>query len=291
MDKLTSIGEVYNSALKRLPDKNREIDIRLIINKVNKYNDMSCFYLYRNNPILSIEEFEHYFEQYLAGMPVEYVTNEAYFDGDVFYVNEHSLIPRVETEEVVHNCVDLAKKYFKNDRKFAIYDPCTGSGCIGITLSKYLPVEELTLSDISDGALEVAKTNVVKFATRLPKATQVLKMNCIDDVKSFDRDDLNHIVISNPPYIIDEKVEESVLDYEPHSALFTDKSLSVYVGILEKVKKFNHACLVVFEISDEIEELLSRLVLEIFGEIPYTIIKDINGRSRTFGMFIDVKSN
>ena len=286
MSKLPSIGEVYNEALKKLTDQNREIDIRLIINKVNKYKDMNSFYIYRNDPILSLDEFNKYFEDYLSGKPVEYVLNEAYFDGDIFYVDENVLIPRVETEEVVHNVVKLAEEFFKNDRKSVIYDICTGSGCIGITLAKYLDVAFLTLSDISASALDVAWKNVERFSDRFHDNVLGFRMNALDQIKELPFKDMNYIFVANPPYIIKEKVDESVLDYEPHLALFTDESLSVYVDIMKKIKEFNTTCLIVFEMSDEIKDLLIKYKNEIFGDTPYTIINDINGKARTFGIFV-----
>lgn len=286
-DNKPTIGEVYNQYFKKLPDTKSEIVLRLLINKVNHYTSMSDFFLHRNDPILSLEEFKKYFDEYLKGKPVEYITNEAYFDGDIYYVKEGVLIPRPETEEVVHNVSELIKEFNYNYKAYDVIDVCTGTGVIGIALSKYVPMNKLTLIDISKSALEVAKVNVEKFSHRLPKKTIIKEQDVLSNMFYFTKEG-GTIITANPPYIIDKStVDESVLKYEPHQALFTTNALEVYVAIMLKAKAIKKDCLIVFEISDEICDRVVKYMIDIFPLCKYKIIKDINGKNRTLGIMVN----
>lgn len=146
--------------------------------------------------------------------PVQYVFGRAYFYGLTFAVNENTLIPRPETEELVEwiiQSVDATKP-------IRILDIGTGSGCIGITLAKELPLAQVTLMDVSAKALETAKGNA--------QANNVNVTTVLQDVLALDRLAAHYdIIVSNPPYVRNlEKVEikKNVLEYEPHLALFVE---------------------------------------------------------------------
>ncbi len=145
--------------------------------------------------------------------PIQQILGKADFYGLKFYVNEHVLIPRPETEELV----DLIIKENKGFNP-TIMDIGTGSGCIPISLKKNIPNAVVSSIDVSEKAIEVAKKNA--------KLNEVTITFVVDDIlnpskeiapKSID------IIVSNPPYIcISEKEEmrKNVLEHEPHIALF-----------------------------------------------------------------------
>lgn len=144
--------------------------------------------------------------------PIQHIFGKAYFYGYTFQVNEHTLIPRPETEELV----EWILASFPADQPIRILDIGTGSGCIGLTLAKELPQSQVTLLDISAEALQVAQQNATNLGVDVHFIQQdILALPRL--TTTFD------IIVSNPPYIRQlEKVEikKNVMDYEPHTALF-----------------------------------------------------------------------
>ena len=168
--------------------------------------------------------------------PVQYVLGQAEFCGRTFLVNEHVLIPRPETEELVQliaNSQKLSQRHTLEERKANILDIGTGSGCIAITLAAMNPEAEVTAWDISAEALKVARENALLNHVEVAfQQVDVLNLpsNIGHQPSVFD------IIVSNPPYIINkerEKMEANVLDYEPHLALFVpdDDPLLFYRAI------------------------------------------------------------
>lgn len=123
----------------------------------------------------------------IEGKPLEYIFNSADFLGRKFYVDNRVLIPRPETEELVLKTQKKLKHTSKN-----ILDLCTGSGCIGISLALNYPAAQVTCSDISAPALEVAKQNA---------KTHKAKINFIQSDLFNNLQGKFDLIISNPPYI------------------------------------------------------------------------------------------
>jgi len=144
--------------------------------------------------------------------PIQHIFGKAYFYGYTFQVNEHTLIPRPETEELVEWILASVPA----DQPIRILDIGTGSGCIGLTLAKELPQSQVTLLDISAEALQVAQKNATNLGVHVHFVQQdILALPRL--TTAFD------VIVSNPPYIRQlEKVEikKNVMDYEPHTALF-----------------------------------------------------------------------
>lgn len=173
-------------------------------------------------------------EKYIAAlsshMPVQYVLNEAWFSGMKFYVNEDTLIPRPETEELV----ELVYKN-ENDRVsegYTLLDIGTGSGCIPIAVKKKLQQANITSCDISEAAIEVAKHNAKKLDADID-----FKVVDFLDNKTWDTLPMVHAIVSNPPYIPlsdKESMDNNVVMYEPWVALFVEneKPLVFYEAIV-----------------------------------------------------------
>ena len=160
-----------------------------------------------------------FLQEALAGLkkhrPIQYIIGETEFYGLLFKVNEHVLIPRPETEELVSWIIENSKLKTQN-LKLKILDIGTGSGCIPISLAKNLPNANLSTIDISSEALKTAKINA--------------QLNDVS-VHFIEKDILNthnlpetyNIIVSNPPYVRElekEQMHNNVLANEPHLALF-----------------------------------------------------------------------
>jgi release factor glutamine methyltransferase len=157
------------------------------------------------------------FHQYIFGLsknqPVQYVLRESWFCGMKFYVDQHVLIPRPETEELVEWVASES-----TTASLSILDVGTGSGCIAISLKKKLPVATVHACDISPDALTVARRN----ATDLQAEIDFQLMDILDSRQRESLPSLD-LIVSNPPYIpLRDKSSMSphVVEYEPHIALF-----------------------------------------------------------------------
>ena len=145
--------------------------------------------------------------------PIQYILGCTAFYGLTFKVNEHTLIPRPETEELVDW---VLSNLHDQDRVLDILDIGTGSGCIAISLAKNIPTARVSGLDISEKTLEVAQENAVK--------NQVLVSFCKKDIlETTALKNQYDVMVSNPPYVrqLEKKaMNANVLDYEPGLALF-----------------------------------------------------------------------
>ena len=185
--------------------------------------------------------------------PIQYILSKTSFMDMKFKVNSSVLIPRPETEELVRLMLkeDLDGK--------EILDIGTGSGCIAISLAKYLPNAKVTALDISKDALKVAKENA--------------KLNNVDihfintDIFKYKSDKKYDIIVSNPPYVTEsEKVlmKKNVLDFEPELALFVDDTdpLMYYSEIIDLLNRnLNLGGYLFFEINNKyFQEIKENLI-------------------------------
>ncbi len=146
--------------------------------------------------------------------PIQYILGKTWFFEHEFTVNENVLIPRPETEELVQKAISLSPK--------TVLDLGTGSGCIAISTSLGLPNSAVFAIDISEKALEVAKTNNSKLAAKV----NFQKANILNFESPFG-DQKFDLIISNPPYIKENEMLEmraNVLNFEPHLALFVSNN-------------------------------------------------------------------
>ena len=149
--------------------------------------------------------------------PIQYITGEAWFYGLRFEVNENTLIPRPETEELVEWIVDGQKTKDKR-QKVSILDIGTGSGCIPITIKKEIPNALVSAIDVSEKALEMARKNAIDNEVEV----NFILQNILESESLIEKYD---IIVSNPPYVRNlekQEIKKNVLDYEPHLALFVE---------------------------------------------------------------------
>ncbi len=157
--------------------------------------------------------------------PIQHILGKAHFFGLEFNVNEHTLIPRPETEELVQWMLDDLKVENDSDKTIRILDIGTGSGCIPIALKKNVPNGEVCAIDISEEALKVAKENakINEVDIQFVQA-DVLALHDLNRLGAMEHTDFD-IIVSNPPYVRNlekEAMHKNVLAYEPDSALFVD---------------------------------------------------------------------
>lgn len=165
--------------------------------------------------LLSLQENE-FFEKVnklCSGVPIQYLTNSQEFMGFNFYVDENVLIPQPDTEILVENVISIIKNLQKSCQKeITVLDLCTGSGIIGVCLKKHLQNVNVLSSDISSNALEIAKKNA---------NLQNVKIDFIKSDLFENIDEKFDVIVSNPPYIKTDKINElsKEVKNEPRLAL------------------------------------------------------------------------
>lgn len=170
-------------------------------------------------------------EDLSRGMPLQYALGYADFCGLRFRVTPAVLIPRPETELLVRDALQHASRikrmreaYGKGAEPVRVLDLCTGSGCIAWSVALNLPGAVVVGTDISEDALEVARTQdfAAELKSRQAAAPTFVKSDVLDTEQEFPYGPFD-IILSNPPYILpSEKVQMrvNVLGYEPEGALF-----------------------------------------------------------------------
>lgn len=166
--------------------------------------------------------------------PIQYILNKQEFMGFEFYVDENVLIPQPDTEILVEEVVDISKKINNNSNELRVLDMCTGSGAIAISLSKLIENASVSASDISDGALNVAKENAIKNSVNI----EFYKSDIFNDISKNVKFD---IIVSNPPYIQTEVIKglSKEVQSEPFIALDGgEDGLVFYREIIKNAKDY-----------------------------------------------------
>jgi release factor glutamine methyltransferase len=251
--------------------------------------------------------------------PIQYILGETEFYGLPFLVNENTLIPRPETEELVELIIKQNSKSeippepkvngAKLNSKLKILDIGTGSGCIAIALKKDLPNSEVFAIDISEEALETAKKNaqINQVEINFIQA-DILKINNLEQLptsnsqlptsnfhlptsvfqlpsSNFHLPTTFDIIVSNPPYVRNiekQEINPNVLEYEPHLALFVedDDALLFYRKIAQlALKSLSPNGRLYFEINQYLGKETVELI-ESFGFKNVVLHKDIYGNDR-----------
>ncbi|MDR3058317.1 MAG: peptide chain release factor N(5)-glutamine methyltransferase [Prevotella sp.] len=169
---------------------------------------------YADHLIFSCEtnvQIESILERLKRYEPIQYIFGQTEFFGLPFSVNSDTLIPRPETEELVELIINE-----NNKSGLKILDIGTGSGAIAIALAKHLNKADVFAWDFSQRALDMAKHNAERNNVQV-------EFNKVDVLDDYPKDIMYDIIVSNPPYVLESEknvMEQNVLAYEPHSALF-----------------------------------------------------------------------
>ena len=210
-----------------------------------------------------------------------------------FEVNENTLIPRPETEELVEWIIESWKLEVgswksENQKRINVLDIGTGTGCIPITLKTNLPQANVSAIDVSENALEVAKRNAElnKVEVNFIQAN-ILEVEDVSKIQtSISQLPTNFdIIVSNPPYVRNlekQEIKKNVLDYEPHLALFVEDTdaLLFYRKIAQlSIKNLSPNGLLFFEINQYLGKETVEL-LENLGFKNIELKKDMFGNDR-----------
>lgn len=206
--------------------------------------------------------------------PIQYVMGYTEFYGLTFWVNSHVLIPRQETEELVHWIINDMGKASVN-----LLDLGTGSGCIAVSLAVNLPQAEVSACDISTEALNVARHNAKANKAKI----NFFEFDMLDNECALPGK--YQIMVSNPPYVREQEkmlMQKNVLDHEPAVALFVpdNDALLYYRNIALLGRKYlKDGGSMYLEINEHFPREMVRL-LENTGFYGIEVRHDLNGRAR-----------
>jgi release factor glutamine methyltransferase len=228
-------------------------------------------------------DFQDIINRLKAQEPIQYIIGETEFYGRKFKVTSDTLIPRPETEELVQLVVNNIPQSPIPNSPIPILDMGTGSGCIAISLACEIPKAQVYAYDISEKALEVAQENAeinnVKVVFEKIDILTPAVLNPPIPNPPF------HIIVSNPPYVMNaekSEMEQNVLDYEPHLALFVEDSnplvfYKAIAGFASKNLIDKGLCVV------EINQALGLETAELFWNQGFRyveVVKDMFGKDR-----------
>ncbi|MGF3105661.1 peptide chain release factor N(5)-glutamine methyltransferase [Rossellomorea sp. DUT-2] len=228
------------------------------------------------------EEFQDGIRRHVGGVPIQHIIGAEEFYGREFVVNEHVLIPRPETEELIYYGLKKMKGLFSvADTPLQAADVGTGSGAIAITLkleADRLPLDTIAV-DISREALAVAHENSERLGAEVRFFEGDLLQPLIEEGTKLD------ILLSNPPYIPltdRETLSDVVALHEPELALFGgEDGYDLYKRFMEELPLvMKEKCLIGFEVGVGQGETVANLLRETFRDAEVEVVHDINGKDR-----------
>lgn len=228
-----------------------------------------------------LSAYENTLEKRASRIPLQQILGQQEFMGLTFFVNEHVLIPRQDTETLVELVLNEQK-----DKNVSILDMCTGSGCIAVSLKKLGGYACVEGADISEEALKVAKRNseeILENRDVNSSRTGVIFRRS-DMFSAFPETERFNVIVSNPPYIpstVIEELEPEVRDHEPRGALDgTADGLYFYRILAEEcAKHLTPGGHVYFEIGYDQGAAVKEL-LDIHGFKDTRVIQDLTGKDR-----------
>ena len=218
------------------------------------------------------ELFKENVEKMCQGYPPQYLLGFANFYGLKFKVTEATLIPRPDTEELV----DYVLSDVKKEDHLKIADIGTGSGAIGLALKAMLPNSQVTLTDISPAAMEVAKENAYSLGLKADFKVGDLLTPLTN---KYD------VIVSNPPYIPRSEadlMDDSVKQYEPALALFAEKNgLAIYERLAKEIRPYiKTKAKLYLEVGFNQGEPVKKIFEQEFPHATVTVRKDLTGHER-----------
>ena len=270
MEKVSNILSYFREELSAVADE-REITSWYYISMeyLLVYNRSDC--IINSNQVLNksqLSKIKQIVAELKTHKPIQYIFGKTEFYGLKIKVNEHTLIPRPETEQLVD--------WILKENFVAALDIGTGSGCIPIALAKHTDAKVLAI-DVSEDALLIAEENAKNNEVEIDFIHQdILQTNYLQKVD---------LIVSNPPYVLEsekEKMQENVLDYEPELALFVeDKNpLIFYKKIASLAINFlNENGKLFFEINAKFGKETIEMLADI-GFVNIELKKDMNDKDR-----------
>jgi release factor glutamine methyltransferase len=227
------------------------------------------------------KEFQEGIRHHAAGVPIQHIIGVEEFYGREFKVNEHVLIPRPETEEMIYYGLERMKRLFPSSGELRVADIGTGSGAIAVTMKlecKDWPLEMMAV-DISEEALAVAQENSRRLGAEIDFFQGDLLQPLVDSGVKLD------IMLSNPPYIPlgdRETMSEVVVDHEPQLALFGgEDGYDLYRRFMEELPLvMNEMFLIGFEVGAGQGETVADMLRVAFPDAEAEVVFDINGKDR-----------
>ncbi len=226
--------------------------------------------IHKNEDLIIMKKFADMLWQIKSGEPLQYVIGRWDFYESEFHVGRGVLIPRPETEELTELVIDNAKRFCSP----VVFDLCSGSGCIGISIAKALPSSTVYCVEKSEEALQYLLKNAESISNVKVVNSDI---NYPSDIKNAD------IIVSNPPYIksSDLSVLQSEVQFEPSMALDGGADgLDFYRIIAEKWNSnLKENGMLFLEIGEDQGEAVYE-ILEKQGFKEIEVIKDMYGNNR-----------
>ncbi|MCX7729202.1 MAG: peptide chain release factor N(5)-glutamine methyltransferase [Bacteroidia bacterium] len=271
-----SVLDVRKKFLENLIAKYSDKEIHILFQRIIEhfgYDFFDSSIYFNQSELIMISQF---IDDLKKGRPLAYILGYSYFYNRRFFVNENVLIPRPETEELVELTIQLIRNNNMDRKPLKIVDIGTGSACIAITLKQELPEVCISGIDVSADALKVAKQN----ADYHKADVQLIEM---DILKESPRETFD-IIVSNPPYIPFHDaitIEDSVKNFEPSVALFSNTALEFYQRIFELSGSIlNNKGIIILELN----QYYADMILKLSYQYPYLhsvkIVKDMSGHQR-----------
>lgn len=254
----------------------KQLESRILLADVLNLTTDSIL-LYYNQEVSEHEKARYlkYIQRRKLFEPIAYIVGKKEFYSINFFINEHVLIPRPETEMLVDAVITESSR-----EEIRILDLGTGSGAIAVSLAANLPLAEIGATDISDQALEVATKNA--RANNVANRIKFIKSDWFKNLSMLD--EKFDFIVSNPPYIsVDDKsyMTEETLKYEPVGALFANNNgLAAYESIIANAGNFlKKEGKIFLEIGfNQAEAVMSILREYSFREIK--LLKDLSEHDR-----------
>ena len=272
---LKSLRNYFRSKLDPTFDK-KEIDAFFYRGLLHYLNIERVTYITEPEKQISesdILKFRHLAKELLNNKPLQYIFGETDFLGLKIKVNEHVLIPRPETEEMVNDIIS------KVENPTTIIDLCAGSGCITIALKNHFKNADVIGVELSESALKLAEQNAIANNLKV----EFIHDDVTDPGLKYPKADL---IVSNPPYVTESEkdlMQPNVLDYEPAIALFVPDNdpLLFYKAIIKlAVDNLNNKGWLFLEINEKFGKDILALMKEAGIDNNLNLNIDLNGKQR-----------